>query len=76
MYELVSVMLFVRSEILTIHGLLQGTFGFHEPEPTPRGGFNVAAEAVLDRRLSPMKPPFKTRDNARIVTSNRRSNLR
>jgi hypothetical protein len=27
-------MLFVMSEILTIHGELQGTLEFHEPEPT------------------------------------------
>ena len=32
--ELDPVMLFVMSEIPTIHGELQGTLGFHDPEPT------------------------------------------
>jgi hypothetical protein len=41
--ELVPVMLFVMSEILTIHGELQGTLGFHEPEPTGNAFRRVGA---------------------------------
>ena len=40
-----SVMLSVMSEIRTIQGDVQGTCGFHEPAPTPRGGLIVVAEA-------------------------------
>jgi len=62
--ELDPVILSVISEIRKIQGDVQGTFGFHDPFPTPRGGVIVLPETGTTPPI-PIKAAFK--NNEKIV---------